>query len=252
MQTTSAHNAPDATSSTSPAHPTMHLQNSSRLFDLPPELRNTIYAHVFDGSAQARRINIDNAAKAAPQIDLALTCRRIYNETTGLYLPSRRDFWSNNTFAIVGKPTYDKKRITAAHVDVINHITVETAFRSVTPPDVRDEVALHLTPIRPLPSDSPCWRFSTDPNDSALDPILLSWIVSYVDIVMTRLSTIRKVLVKKVPARTERYVLVSAPESKIKKCDLDRILEALLTVSVYGVEDDGDSDSDSDIDIDSD
>lgn len=246
MQAASTHTAPDAIFSTPPPHPMVHPQNTCRLFDLPPELRNTIYADVFDGTVQAGRINMDNAAKTAPQIDLALTCRRIYHETIGLYLPSRQDFWSNNTFAIVGKPTYDKKRITAAHIDVINHITVETAFRSMTPPDVRDEVALHLKPIRPLPSDRACWRVSIDPNDGAIDPALISWIVSWVAIVMTRLDSIRRVLVRKVHARTARYVLVSAPESKIKKCDLDKILEALFAISVYGIDDDSDSDIHSD------
>ncbi|KAK4555866.1 hypothetical protein LTR86_007086 [Recurvomyces mirabilis] len=72
-------------------------RESSRLFDMPPELRIIIYAHVFSmdhGTA------IDLVTAYAPSKTLLMTCKTIAIETDAAYRAERYKFWGLNTFVL--------------------------------------------------------------------------------------------------------------------------------------------------------
>lgn len=65
------------------------------LFKLPPEIRNQIWELAF---ASPSTINFVDACP--PSKDLALTCRRIYEETGEMYIDAFRSYWSGTLFTI--------------------------------------------------------------------------------------------------------------------------------------------------------
>lgn len=234
MKVLPSHTGPDADSSPSSTSPTMYPQNNCRLFKLPAELRNAIYVYVFNGSAPARRVKMRAATKAAPRIDVALICRRIYSEAVGLHQSSYSNFWTNNTFAFIDKLTYDKKRITAKHVDHMRHITIEGDFEDSEWEDGCGHITLHLAPIRPLPLDGLCWKFSIAGSDRSVVQNQFDGVEMFCDgFLREHLDVLRKVLVQREGGRTKRCVPVDAPNSHTPMCDLDKILEDLRSLQIH-------------------
>lgn len=86
-------------------------QSSCLLFRLPPELRNNIYTYVFytkyslpqfkwDEEHNAPKLNLKCAQPRAPPNELLRTCRSIYNESKGIYVRAKTQFWSDTTFTL--------------------------------------------------------------------------------------------------------------------------------------------------------
>lgn len=86
-------------------------QSSCPLFRLPPELRNTIYTYVFyskyslpqfkwDEEHNAPKLKLKCAQPRAPPNELLRTCRSIYNESKGIYVRAKTQFWSDTTFTL--------------------------------------------------------------------------------------------------------------------------------------------------------
>lgn len=199
-------------------------QQSPFLRKIPPELRNRIYAYVFDGSPHTARIEMNDAAKCAPQIDLALTCQRIHTEAAALHTESYSKFWSNNTFALPDNLVYDNVGVTSKHINAMNHITFKMGFLPLT--------ALDLTPIHPFPTNDYCWKISLSVSLGQSDALHLQFVRSMVRTFNHYFD--RRFCVKIGQGFTERYTVVRATKSQVKKCDLDVMLGCLRRFSSIG------------------
>lgn len=85
------------------------------LWDLPAELRNTIYALSFttDNTDTGERDYINLLYADPPSKSLLLVCRQAYNEARGLYRTAYQLYWSKNSFIMhimVPPPKYKKGR----------------------------------------------------------------------------------------------------------------------------------------------
>lgn len=86
-------------------------QSSCPFLRLPPELRNTIYTYVvyskyslpqfeWDEEHDSPKLNLNCAQPCAPPNDLLRTCRSIHNDSKGIYVKAKTQFWSDATFAL--------------------------------------------------------------------------------------------------------------------------------------------------------
>lgn len=64
----------------------------------------------------------------APQLDLALTCRRIFGEAMQVHQVAYTTFWSRNTFAISEDLSFNEARITARHIEHMTHVTIDIGW----------------------------------------------------------------------------------------------------------------------------
>ena len=87
-------------------------QNTCPLFRLPPELRNTIYTYVayskfslpqfeWDEEHNSPKLDLKCAQPLAPSNELLKTCRSIYDESEGIFVRAKTQFWSDTTFTLV-------------------------------------------------------------------------------------------------------------------------------------------------------
>ncbi|KAK4616172.1 hypothetical protein CLAFUW4_09740 [Fulvia fulva] len=74
--------------------------SSSRLLDLPPELRNQIYDLVFAYQKQIYWQRIGLCRPTPPSHQLALTCRQIYAEAYKVWERANQTYWSSLTFQL--------------------------------------------------------------------------------------------------------------------------------------------------------
>lgn len=200
-------------------------QQSPFLRKIPPELRNRIYAYVFDGSPHTARIEMNDAAKCAPQIDLALTCQRIHIETAALHTESYSKFWSNNTFALPDNLVYDNMGVTSKHINAMNHITFKMGYLSLP--------AVDLTPIHPFPTHDYCWKISLSDELGQPDAAWpLKLVRSMPRAFMHHCD--RRFRVNIGQGFTESYTVVEATKSQVKKCDLDVMLSCFRRFSIIG------------------
>ncbi|KAK4551561.1 hypothetical protein LTR86_011092 [Recurvomyces mirabilis] len=73
-------------------------QKSSALLNLPPELRNIIYQHVFEITAADGPVNI--FATSPPEAVILQSCRKIYNEANSLHQQICQQYWSETNFVV--------------------------------------------------------------------------------------------------------------------------------------------------------
>jgi hypothetical protein len=94
----------------------MNEQNDCPLFQLPPELRNEIYAYTLSSNEPASEkksttrlplesplevIDLNDALRyIRPSNELLVTCRYIYTEARGVSVAAQREFWASNNFII--------------------------------------------------------------------------------------------------------------------------------------------------------
>lgn len=81
-------------------------QSTCPLFRLPPELRNTIYTYVaynkfslpqfeWDEQHNSPKLDLNCAQRLAPSNELLRTCRSIYDESEGIFVRAKTQFWSS-------------------------------------------------------------------------------------------------------------------------------------------------------------
>lgn len=86
-------------------------QSNCPLFRLPPELRNTIYTYVvyskyglpqcqWDEEHDSPMLDLERAQSHAPSSALLRTCRSIYDESKGIFVKAKTQFWSGTTFTL--------------------------------------------------------------------------------------------------------------------------------------------------------
>ncbi|EME46697.1 hypothetical protein DOTSEDRAFT_52117 [Dothistroma septosporum NZE10] len=75
-----------------------------RLFDLPAELRLTIYEYTFSDNAPAD-LDLLNIQDHHPRCDLLKTCHQIYNEAHQTYTQATKHFFQNRSYYL--NITYD-------------------------------------------------------------------------------------------------------------------------------------------------
>lgn len=98
--------------------PVTHLmtadeQDNCTLFQLPPEIRNSIYTYALcqkqlDQVTTTRMpvdnpfevINLEDAPYLRPSNELLATCQRIHDEARGIFVTEQRKFWASNNFQI--------------------------------------------------------------------------------------------------------------------------------------------------------
>ena len=115
--TAALHNSgtPTTSASTSMAHTKKEVlkydQSTCPLFRLPPELRNNIYTYVayskfslpqfeWDEEQNSPKLNLKCAQPRAPANELLRTCRSIYDESEGIFVRAKTQFWSDTTFTL--------------------------------------------------------------------------------------------------------------------------------------------------------
>lgn len=96
-----------------PITKTMDEQKDCPLFLLPPELRNQIYKLALCSEKPKEKtmsqlpaenpyevIKLQEAPNLQPKNELLATCRRIHDESRGLFLATQRSFWASNNFMV--------------------------------------------------------------------------------------------------------------------------------------------------------
>ena len=84
----------------------MTCQSNSEVFrflDLPPELRNRIYQHVFENTAQ-HELDLLHVRPYLPDSGIALACRQLRNEALSLAAEATEAFWKTHTFTLSFEP----------------------------------------------------------------------------------------------------------------------------------------------------
>lgn len=119
--------------SSAPANitPVMNPQTQCLFFRLPRELRDIIYSHAFEIANEGvheEPVQLNGAELIAPQPDLALTCRRIFDEAVQVHQAAYTAFWSSKTFVISDNLAFNKARITARHMQQMTHILIGVAW----------------------------------------------------------------------------------------------------------------------------
>ena len=107
--------APTTSASASMAHTREEVlpkdQSTCPLFRLPPELRNTIYTYVayskfslpqfeWDEEHNSPKLDLESAQPLTPSNELLRTCRSIYDESEGIFVRAKTQFWSDTTFTL--------------------------------------------------------------------------------------------------------------------------------------------------------
>lgn len=128
----------------------MHDQKQSRFFDLPAELRNTIYSLVFapdctsaaDGHQSSfPLLEISSAWPVNPESFL-LSCKQVNSEAHGIYLSAYHGFWCETNFTITQSDTFRFESTAgalhgrlcgakASDIAKIGHITLDMDFYSL-------------------------------------------------------------------------------------------------------------------------
>jgi hypothetical protein len=94
----------------------MNSQTACPLFQLPPELRNKIYAYTLSsnepepGKKNSTRLPLESPLEVIdlndalryirPSNELLATCRYVYAEARGVFVDAQREFWATNNFII--------------------------------------------------------------------------------------------------------------------------------------------------------
>lgn len=143
-------------------------QANSRLFALPPELRNTIYALALAfESNQAARTELKHAHARAPEAHLLLACRRLYNEAAAIYKDLAITYWTGTTFTLdisavqgaLNIPPQLANLIDAKYLVRITHIELCATIRG-------KRVLLHL---RACGLEQFAWDLEVEDTSSGLD-----------------------------------------------------------------------------------
>jgi len=115
-------------------------QSTCPLFRLAPELRNTICTYVvyskfdlaffqWDEEHNSPKLSLKQAQARAPSNDLLRTCRRIHNESKGIFVEAKTRYWSDTTFtlALAGgakwAPSNSFRYFECLLDDQVNHMT---------------------------------------------------------------------------------------------------------------------------------
>lgn len=117
-------------------------QSTCTLFRLPPELRNTIYTYVayskfslpqfeWDEEHNSPKLDLGCAQQRAPSDELLRTCRSIHDESEGIFVRAKTQFWSDTTFTLA-LPTWPLPNsfhyLECLTDDQVNHMTRVNIF----------------------------------------------------------------------------------------------------------------------------
>lgn len=154
-------------------------QDACLLFRLPPELRNAIYTYVFyskyslpqfewDEEHDSPKLNLKCAQPRAPPNELLRTCRNIHNESKGIYVKAKTQFWSDTTFTLAlaagaaRDPSNFFRYLECLLNEQVNHITrvnIDIHYsRSFTVHLRSGSDAKDGVPVRPIACIHQVWR----------------------------------------------------------------------------------------------
>lgn len=106
------------------------VQTHCVLFRLPRELRDTIYNHVFGTGLVEGPVQVADALHLAPQSDLTVTRRRIYDEATAVHQTAYTSYWTNNVFQYSFFLAHDRPMFTTRRLKHITRVIQHRDFGS--------------------------------------------------------------------------------------------------------------------------
>lgn len=117
---------------------------SSRLLQLPAELRNAIYELAFTTKHDLDEKVDLLAAKPPDGKALLATCRQVYNEACELYKTKYREFWTTSSFVVTVNGVPVRNQVASPKTaDIENISTLEVVLGSFGHSDIRQRFNIY-------------------------------------------------------------------------------------------------------------